>query len=114
MVLVFPISKPLSLRPFCKRSAFSHNLALSSGCVRVHNPQEMALYILSGLEEKTRYTQGRLDTIIKTHKTRSETLTKKIPVFITYLTVFADTTGNHIRFGRDIYGRDEKLLADLK
>ncbi len=88
--------------------------ALSSGCVRVHNPQEMALYILSGLEEKTRYTQGRLDTIIATHKTRSETLNKKIPVFITYLTVFEDTTGNHIRFGRDIYGRDEKLLATLK
>lgn len=87
--------------------------ALSSGCVRVHNPQEMALYILSGLEEKTKYTQGRLDTIIKTHKTRSESLSNKIPVFITYLTVFEDTSGNHIRFGRDIYGRDEKLLAAM-
>lgn len=88
--------------------------ALSSGCVRVHNPQEMALYILSNLEEKTRYTQGRLDTIIRTHKTRSEALNNKIPVFITYLTIFQDTTGNHIRFGRDIYGRDEKLLAAIK
>jgi len=85
--------------------------ALSSGCVRVHNPQEMALYILSGIEEKTRYTQGRLDTIIRTHKTRSESLNNKIPVFITYLTIYEDNTGNHIRFGRDIYGRDAKLLA---
>jgi len=88
--------------------------ALSSGCVRVHNPQEMALYILSSIEEKTRYTQGRLDTIIRTRKTRSESLNNKIPVFITYLTVYEDNTGNHIRFGRDIYGRDAKLLAYIK
>ncbi len=85
--------------------------ALSSGCVRVHEPQEMALYILSQLEEKTNYTQGKLDTMIGTHKTKWETLKNKIPVFITYLTAFEDQSGAHLLFTRDIYQRDEKLMA---
>ena len=72
----------------------------------------MAVYILSQLEKK-RYTPGRLDTIIETHKTRWEVLATKIPVHITYLTAFEDTTGRHIQFTRDIYERDNKLMLSL-
>ena len=89
------------------------NRYLSSGCIRLQSPQEMAVYILSELEKK-RYTPGRLDTIIGTHKTRWEVLTTKIPVHITYLTVYEDTTGKHIQFTRDIYGRDSKLISSLR
>jgi L,D-transpeptidase YcbB len=85
--------------------------ALSSGCVRVHEPQEMALYILSQLEERPTYTQGKLDTMIRTHKTKWETLKHKIPVYITYLTAFEDQSGEHLMFPKDIYQRDEKLMA---
>lgn len=86
--------------------------ALSSGCIRLEQPQEMALYILSQLEKK-RYTQGRLDTVIETHKTRWEVLKNKIPVHIAYLTAFEDTSGAHIRFARDVYQRDTKLIAAM-
>lgn len=86
--------------------------ALSSGCIRLQRPQDLAIYILADLENK-RYTQGRLDTVIKTHKTRWEVLKNKIPVHITYLTAFEDTTGKHIQFPRDIYHRDDKLLSLL-
>lgn len=88
--------------------------ALSSGCVRVNEPQEMALFILAQLEDKQRYTQGRLDTLIASHKTKSETLKNKIPVFITYLTAFEDSTGQRIQFSKDIYEKDEKLMAMMK
>ncbi len=88
--------------------------AQSSGCVRVQQPQEMALYILGELEKRESYTQGRLDTMIATHKTKWETLKTKIPVFITYLTAFEDSTSSHVKFTRDIYLRDEKLIALLK
>jgi len=87
--------------------------ALSSGCIRLQHPQDMAIYILAELEGK-RYTQDRLDSIIDTHKTRWEVLKTKIPVHIAYLTVFEDTTGKHIQFARDIYHRDEKLISALK
>jgi L,D-transpeptidase YcbB len=88
--------------------------ALSSGCIRLQRPQQMALFILSEFEKKRYYTQGRLDTIIDTHKTRWEVLKNKIPVHIAYLTAFEDTTGKHMQFTRDIYGRDIKLLAAIK
>ena len=85
---------------------------LSSGCIRLQQPREMAIYILAELEKK-RYTEEKLDSIIETHKTRWELLKTKIPVHITYLTAFEDTTGKHIRFTRDIYNRDEKLISLL-
>ena len=87
--------------------------ALSSGCIRLQYPQEMAIYILSELEKK-RYTRDRLDSVIDTHKTRWEVLKTKIPVHITYLTAFEDTTGKHIQFTRDIYHRDDQLISALK
>jgi murein L,D-transpeptidase YcbB/YkuD len=86
--------------------------ALSSGCIRVQQPQEMAVYILSEIEKKY-FTIGKLDTIISTEKTRWEVLKTKIPVHIAYLTAFEDTTGKHIQFTRDIYHRDDKLISLL-
>ncbi len=88
--------------------------ALSSGCIRLQHPQEMALFVLAELEHKKYYTQGRLDTLIDTHKTRWEVLKNKIPVHIAYLTAFEDTTGKHLQFTRDIYGRDVKLIAAMQ
>jgi murein L,D-transpeptidase YcbB/YkuD len=87
--------------------------ALSSGCIRLQEPQEMAVYILSELEH-IRFSRGRLDTLIATHKTRWEALKTKIPVHIAYLTAFEDTTGKHIRFLNDVYRRDAKLISLLK
>jgi murein L,D-transpeptidase YcbB/YkuD len=72
----------------------------------------MALYILSELELRN-FTQDKLDAIIATHKTRTETLKNKIPVHITYLTAFEDLSGKHVRFAQDIYGRDDKLMGVL-
>ena len=86
--------------------------ALSSGCIRLSRPQDLAIFILGELEKRN-YTQGRLDSIIATHKTRWEILKNKIPVHITYLTAFEDTTGTHLQFTRDIYHRDAKLMALL-
>ncbi|HXS36621.1 MAG TPA: L,D-transpeptidase family protein [Flavipsychrobacter sp.] len=92
---------------FVRRNRF-----LSSGCIRVQQPQEMALYILSDFE-KMKFDQGKLDSMIQTHKSRWEVLKTKIPVHITYLTAFEDTTGNHVRFVRDIYNRDSVLISML-
>jgi L,D-transpeptidase YcbB len=87
--------------------------ALSSGCIRLQEPQQMAVYILSEIEKRY-YTPGRLDSVIETHKTRWEVLKTKIPVHIAYLTAFEDTTGRHIQFIRDVYHRDDKLISMLK
>lgn len=84
--------------------------ALSSGCIRLQHPKEMAIYILDILEKKN-YSPGKLDTIISTHRTKYEYLKNQIPVHIAYLTMFEDTAGQHIRFARDIYHRDDTLIS---
>jgi len=85
--------------------------ALSSGCIRLQRPLDMAVYILSEIEKRKNFTPGLLDSMIETHKTKWELLKTKIPVHITYLTAFDDTTGKHIRFTSDIYNRDDKLIS---
>ena len=95
------------------RADFDKNYrALSSGCIRLQQPQEMAVYILSEIE-KRKFTSETLDNIIETEKTRWEVLKTKIPVHIAYLTAFEDSTGKHLQFARDIYHRDDKLILLL-
>ncbi len=86
---------------------------LSSGCVRVQKPRELAEFILTELEGK-RYPLDRIDSVITTKKTRYEVLKNKIPVHIVYLTAFEDTTGTQIRLLTDVYKRDRKLQALLQ
>ena len=87
--------------------------ALSSGCIRLQQPKELAEYILVQLNGKKDFDQNKLDSIITTHKTKWETLKNKLPVHIVYLTAFDMGTGNGVRFARDIYKRDAKLMAAL-
>jgi len=87
--------------------------ALSSGCVRVQQPKEMAIYILSQLEGR-RFNEDVLDSMIQFHKTKWEILKNKIPVSIVYLTAFQDSTGSHVRMLNDVYKRDSSLVALLK
>ncbi|NDC41210.1 MAG: hypothetical protein EBZ77_06620 [Chitinophagia bacterium] len=89
-----------------------YDRAQSSGCIRLHHPQEMALYIFNEIEHK-KMTQDDLDEIIDTHGTQWRILKNKIPVFITYLTAFEDSTGSHLRYAKDIYNRDGKVMALL-
>lgn len=86
--------------------------ALSSGCVRVQQPRELAEYILNEMNGRN-FDQYKIDSIVGTRKTRWETLKNKLPVHIVYLTAFDDGTGSGFRFARDIYKRDAKLMAAL-
>jgi murein L,D-transpeptidase YcbB/YkuD len=87
--------------------------AKSSGCVRVQQPREMAEYILSTLNNKG-YDQSKLQSVINTQKTKYENLSNKIPVHIVYLTAFEDNGGQQVRFVKDIYGKDNKLITILQ
>jgi len=87
--------------------------AQSSGCVRVQQPKEMAVYILSEIEKKN-FTMETLDSAIRTQKTKWEILKNKIPVHIVYLTAFDDPSHSYSRFPQDIYKRDKALAMALK
>lgn len=83
----------------------------SSGCVRIQNPTELALYFLAEqgwTEERVRkaYNRGRELTI------RLEA-DKKIPVYTLYMTTKALADGT-VLFRSDIYKRDRVLIEASK
>lgn len=83
----------------------------SSGCVRIQNPTELALYFLreqGWTEERVRkaYSRGRELTV------RLEA-DKKIPVYTLYMTTKALADGT-VLFRSDIYKRDRVLIEASK
>lgn len=86
--------------------------ALSSGCIRVQQPREMAEYILSHVDKKD-YDQNKIESLINTQSTKFVTLDHKIPVHIVYITAVLDSK-KHVQFVKDIYNRDDKLITALQ
>lgn len=91
------------------RSDFSRkDRALSSGCIRLQHPRDLAAYILNDLEGKS-YDLSRIDSITTTRKTKYQKLDEPIMVYVVYLTAFPDSNFQELRFLPDIYGKDAKL-----
>ncbi|NTU69056.1 MAG: L,D-transpeptidase family protein [Chlorobiaceae bacterium] len=85
------------------RRIFSH------GCVRVDKPIELAEIVL---QDRVRWSKGRILEAIDTDKTRTISLPKSIPVYILYQTAFAE--GTRLEFRTDVYDRDARLLKVLQ
>ena len=58
------------------------------------------------------WSRGRIDQQIASGERRIVKLKRTIPVYITYITAFANKDGN-VHFRRDIYGRDGELAEQL-
>lgn len=84
------------------------NRTFSSGCIRVENPQELARLVL---QDSLKWSRERILASINTGKTTTVYLPKRIPVFILYLTAFAE--GDEIVFLDDVYNRDSAVLTAL-
>ncbi len=94
--------------------------AFSHGCIRVNDALGFARTIAAGALSK-----DRLDRILKPEEDEGESkeiagereiktvtvpLPQALPVYVTYFTVDTDARGQ-LRFHKDIYGHDKKLLA---
>lgn len=90
-----------------------YDRAQSSGCVRVQKPRELAEYILADMDKQP-FDRLAVDSLIRTQKTKYQNLKNKIPVHIVYMTAFGSNNEQSVRFARDIYKRDAKLIAMLK
>lgn len=83
--------------------------AFSSGCVRVQQPLELASRILSEADPVTPESVGEM--IAGAPKNRHLTLTEQVPLYVVYLTSWADEENAY--FYEDVYRRDRKLLEAL-
>lgn len=81
--------------------------ALSSGCIRMKYPVEVANFILG--KDLHQNISGALETGEKTDLQITDTL----PVYIVYYTVWVDAEGKVV-YGADVYNEDERLIQKLK
>jgi len=84
--------------------------AFSSGCIRVEDPLHLAALLLEG---QTGWSRAEIDRAIASGTTRSVTLTRPIPVWLSYWTAWVDADGR-VEFRRDLYGRDVQVLNGLE
>lgn len=83
--------------------------ALSSGCVRLEKPRELALLLL---DDPQRWDKDALDAAIASRRTQSVPVGRYVPVLLLYRTAVADELGT-VSFRSDIYDQDGAVRALL-
>jgi L,D-transpeptidase YcbB len=83
--------------------------ALSSGCIRIEKPFELARILL---EENPQWTPERITTAMNSKREQTVTLPTPITVVMVYFTAWTDGA-DKIQFRRDVYNRDAAVLNAL-
>jgi len=110
MKILFPNHHSVYLHDTNHRNIFGRsNRSMSSGCVRVENPLELAQHIL---DVDGNWPQDRIDTIIASKKTMSFKITKKYDLYQWYWTAWSKK--NQLLFRADIYNLDSDLYDKLR
>ncbi len=82
---------------------------MSSGCIRVQKPVEL-FHALFADEESGRWSYKEIVKEIMRNRERKVGLAKPMPVYILYMTAYADEMGR-VRFLPDIYGYDRMMRS---
>ena len=103
---MFPNKHNVYIHDSPSRSLFSQeDRALSSGCIRIEKPIELAKLLLS---DQKKWTDDLIKEALVGDEERSVSLTRKIPVIILYLTFWTDSRKKE-QVRKDIYDRDNEL-----
>ncbi|MCB9980297.1 MAG: L,D-transpeptidase family protein, partial [Rhodospirillales bacterium] len=82
---------------------------VSSGCVRVKEPEKLADFILTS---KPGWTETSTDDLLADGKMKDIFLPQTLPVYLLYLTVWINESGQ-LTYGPDIYDWDKMMIAEL-
>jgi L,D-transpeptidase YcbB len=107
---VFPNEHDVYMHDTTQKQLFAKPVrAESHGCVRVQNPDELAAILLD-------YDQGwsgeRVESAIQNGYDQHVALSRKIPVHITYFTLWVNDDESMSTFA-DLYGHDARMAAAL-
>ncbi|WP_283566008.1 L,D-transpeptidase family protein [Hymenobacter sp. H14-R3] len=106
---IFPNSNDIYLHDTPHDELFSQTKrSFSHGCVRVEEPVKLAAYLL---RNNPAWSQPVIEDTIAQHREKYITLKEKLPVYLVYLTAWADADG-HAHFRDDIYGHDKSLAKE--
>lgn len=101
---VLPNDQSIYLHDTSHPDLFQRKLrTLSSGCVRVEKPLELAKALL---KTDTQWSDKRINKTLRRNKTQYVKLPKPVPTYLFYQTAWVDNTGT-LQFRDDIYERDQ-------
>jgi len=107
---IFPNQFDVYLHDTPQRHLFKRRIrAFSSGCIRVQDPVDLALYVL---ENDPSWNRTRLEETIAGGKTTVIPVKDTVTVHLFYWTFWADEEGK-AHYAEDIYGRDRGLWEAL-
>lgn len=105
--IMFPNKHAIYMHDTPARGLFKReNRAFSHGCVRLHDPQAMAAAVM-GL------TKSQVNARIKPGKNKTEKISVKVPVYISYFTAWPQEDGT-VKYFHDMYQRDKHLIKAFK
>ncbi len=107
----FPNRHDVYMHDTTQRGLFAQSRrALSHGCIRVENPRKLAEVLLG---EDKGWSSQKVGTMFSGGGGSNEiSLTKEVPVYLTYFTASADDAGKVKTFG-DLYGQDSRVMQAL-
>jgi murein L,D-transpeptidase YcbB/YkuD len=106
---IFPNSNDIYLHDTPHDELFSQTKrSFSHGCVRVEEPVKLATYLL---RNNPNWDQSVIEDTIAQRREKYVPLKEKLPVYLVYLTAWADADG-HAHFRDDIYGHDKTLAKE--
>ncbi len=88
----------------------ANNRAVSHGCIRVEQPDELVNYVLAG---NPGWTGEQLVRYTKLKEPKRVDLHDKVPIAITYHTAWVDEQ-NRLQMRHDIYGLDQKQIQAIQ
>lgn len=107
---MFPNRFNVYLHDTPERSLFQRaERDLSSGCIRLARPLELAENLLSSVPG---WDRARIEQVLASGRETVVNLTEAVPVHLLYLTAWAEAGGT-VHFRRDLYERDAPLVAAL-
>lgn len=117
MKLDMPNAHAIFLHDTPSRHLFrNENRALSHGCIRVEGARELAMTMAmlgnANSRDDIPVIQKEVEAITGSGEYTRYPIEKQWPVYITYFTMASDTDGELSTF-KDIYGRDEPVVASL-
>ncbi|MEZ4903685.1 MAG: L,D-transpeptidase family protein [Spirosomataceae bacterium] len=107
---LFPNSYSIYLHDTPSKSLFGESRrAFSHGCIRVAEPEKLALHVL---KNNPAWSAEKLETIWKSGKEKWINVSPPLPVYIAYFTTWVDNTGQ-LNFRKDLYGLDKTLGKEI-
>jgi murein L,D-transpeptidase YcbB/YkuD len=107
---VFPNKHDVYMHDTTQKHLFAQQVrAESHGCVRVQSPEQLAAILL---EYDQAWSAARVKSAIQNGHDQHVPLSHKVPVHITYFTLWANDDGSISSFG-DLYGHDARMAEAL-